>query len=70
MKGSCSMKLEILFQKAAQYKLNNELIAEKESGRQLFINRFPLSSLGNLTIEEYINNRMNCNVRGMGLFNH
>ncbi|USK71154.1 hypothetical protein [Peribacillus asahii] len=64
------MKLEILFQKAAQYKLNNELIAEKESGRQLFINRSPLHPLSNLTIEEYINNRMNCNVRGMGLFNH
>ncbi|MEH7372954.1 AAA family ATPase [Priestia megaterium] len=51
------MKLQALLQKASQYKLNHQLITEKELGRQVFINRFPLHSLNDLTIEEYANTR-------------
>lgn len=51
------MNLQALLQKASQYKLNHQLIAEKELGRQAFINRFPLHSLKDLTIEEYANTK-------------
>lgn len=55
------MKLQIVTQKATHYEPDISLLAEKESGRQEFIKRFPLESLRNLTIEEYANTKTkNC----------
>lgn len=51
------MKLQIVTQKATHYEPDISLLAEKESGRQEFIKRFPLESLRNLTIEEYANTK-------------
>jgi len=52
-----NMKLQILTQKATHYEPDISLLAEKESGCQEFIKRFPLESLRNLTIEEYANTK-------------
>ncbi|PHG30405.1 AAA family ATPase [Bacillus toyonensis] len=51
------MKLQIVTQKATHYEPDISLLAEKESGRQEFVKRFPLESLRNLTIEEYANTK-------------
>lgn len=51
------MKLQIVIQKATQFELDISLLAEKESGRQEFVKRFPLEYLRNLTIEEYANTK-------------
>ncbi|CAM4409635.1 ATPase AAA [Bacillus manliponensis] len=51
------MKLQTLLQKASQYRMDDQLIEEKELGRQAFLDRFPFDSLQDLTIEEYANTR-------------
>ncbi|MFF2883432.1 hypothetical protein [Bacillus toyonensis] len=51
------MKLQIVTQKATEFEPDISLLAEKKSGRQEFVKRFPLQSLRNLTIEEYANTK-------------
>lgn len=51
------MKLQLLLQKASQYRIDDQLIDEKKLGRQAFIDRFPFDSLQDLTIEEYANTK-------------
>ncbi|MFJ5748223.1 AAA family ATPase [Peribacillus frigoritolerans] len=51
------MKLQTLLNKALIYKSNEQLLAEKEEGRQSFLKRFPFDSLIDLTIEEFSNTK-------------
>jgi len=51
------MKLQTLLNKALIYKSNEQLLAEKEEGRQSFLKRFPFDSLIDLTIEEFSNKK-------------
>ncbi|SIQ01308.1 5-methylcytosine-specific restriction enzyme B [Peribacillus simplex] len=51
------MKLQTLLNKALIYKSNEQLLAEKEEGRQSFLKRFPFASLIDLTIDEFSNTK-------------
>ncbi|MED4689669.1 hypothetical protein [Peribacillus frigoritolerans] len=51
------MKLQTLLNKALIYKSNEQLLAEKEEGRQSFLKRFPFDSLNDLTIDEFSNTK-------------
>lgn len=47
------MKLEVLLQKASDYQINRKQAAEKETGRQAFLKRFPFESLPGLSVADY-----------------
>lgn len=47
------MNLDTLINMAKQYKADPKFLEEEEQGRLQFINRFPLESLENMTIEDY-----------------
>ncbi|MFD1781632.1 McrB family protein [Fredinandcohnia salidurans] len=51
------MKLQTIVDKAVQFSSDPEITSKAEAKRNSFLERFPLSSLHNLTIDEYANTK-------------
>ncbi|MFZ3579990.1 McrB family protein [Virgibacillus sp. DJP39] len=47
------MKIDTLKEKALEYKVDYQMLEEKETGRKKFIKRFPFESLKDMTIDDY-----------------